>query len=137
MNYLKDIFLTEEERLLLSPKKSKVPLFWVWVLGVLFCWALFIPLVLAIRYNVLFENTEYAVTDRRILQKEGWLKVVCKQIKVEEIESVSMNKSFWSAINRYGSVIIKSTLGETVVYKNVKKPETVLKMINTVAPIEL
>ncbi|MCR4726187.1 MAG: PH domain-containing protein [Clostridia bacterium] len=137
MNYLQDIFLTEEEKLLFSPVKSKVPLFWAWFLGILFCWALFVPLVLAIRYHILFKNTEYAITEKRLLKKEGWLKVTCAQIKVEEIDSVSMSKSFWSAINKYGKVFIQSTDGEKLVFKNVKEPEKVLKAINTAAPIDL
>ncbi len=137
MNYLQDIFLTEDEQLLLSPKRSKVPLFWSWFAGILFCWALFIPLILAIRYHILFTNTEYAITDKRILKKEGWLKVVCQQFRVEETDNVSMKKTFWSAINKYGTIYIQGPEGEKIEFKNIKYPEKVLKMINTVVPIDL
>lgn len=130
MEYIKEKTLTSTETIILQPKKSKIPLFWRWVFGILFCWLLLIPLIKAIQYNIDFATTEFAVTDKKVVEKYGWMSVHCDEMRLEKIENVTINQTFFGRMFNYGNVCIQGANRNNITFSNVKDVNEVKKAIN-------
>ena len=130
MEYIKEKTLTSNETIILQPKKSKIPLFWRWVFGILFCWLLLIPLIKAIQYNINFATTEFAVTDKKVVEKYGWMSVHCDEMRLEKIENVTINQTFFGRMFNYGNVCIQGANRNNITFSNVKDVNEIKKAIN-------
>ncbi|MBO4540011.1 MAG: PH domain-containing protein, partial [Clostridia bacterium] len=109
---------------------SKIPLFWRWVFGILFCWLLLIPLIKAIQYNINFATTEFAVTNKEVVEKYGWASVHCDEMRLEKIENITINQSFMGRIFNYGNVHIQGANRNNINFTNVKDVNEIKKAIN-------
>jgi uncharacterized membrane protein YdbT with pleckstrin-like domain len=54
-------------------------------------------------------TTEFAVTDRRVILKWGWLNRRTAELAVESVESVQLNQSIWGRLFGYGRLIVTGT----------------------------
>jgi uncharacterized membrane protein YdbT with pleckstrin-like domain len=57
------------------------------------------------------KTSEYAVTNRRVLVKIGFLSVSSVEILLTKIESILVNQDLWGQIFNYGTIIVKGTGG--------------------------
>ena len=130
MNYIETNSLVSDEKIRYMPQKCKIPLFWHWVFGILFFWLLLIPLIKAIRYHIEFVTTEYAITDKKVIEKYGLLSVVCDEMKLEKIENVTISKTFWGNVFNYGDLHIQGANRNNVNFSGIKYPEEAKKMIH-------
>ena len=130
MNYIKEKALTNDEEIIMQPQKSKVPLFWSWFFGVVLCWLLFIPLIKAIKFNIAFSTTEYAVTNKKVIEKYGWMSVHCDEMRLDKIENVTINQSFWGRMCHYGNVCIQGANRNNINFTAVKDIDNIKKTIN-------
>lgn len=130
MAYIKEKTLTNGEEIIMQPQKSKIPLFWRWVFGILFCWLLLIPLFKAIQYNINFATTEFAVTNKKVVEKYGWTSVHCDEMRLEKIENVTINQTFFGRMFNYGNVCIQGANRNNITFSNVKDVNEIKKAIN-------
>ncbi|MBE7085999.1 MAG: hypothetical protein E7366_02480 [Clostridiales bacterium] len=86
----------------------------VWVLGVLFCWLLFVPLIIAIKETVIFANTELVLTNKRLIKKTGVFHSCAKDIPLTKIQSVHVDVDFWGKIFNVGIIYIDTPKGNFV-----------------------
>ena len=129
MGYIQDN-LGAGETILYSPQKSRISLFWHWVGGILFCWLLLIPTFYAIKYALEFKTKEYAVTNKRVVEKYGIIQVHCDEMRLSSIENVTLNKSFWGSIFNYGNLCIQGTNRNNVSFNGIVNPEKAREELN-------
>lgn len=66
-----------------------------WLRGILFFWILFIPTIRAIIDTVYFLFYELAITDKRIIGKEGIISTYVLDAPLNKIQNVSVVQPFW------------------------------------------
>ena len=130
MSYIKEKTLSNDEEIIMQPQKSKVPLFWKWFFGILFFWVLFIPLIKAIKFNIEFSTTEYAVTNKKVVEKYGWTSIHCDEMRLEKIENVTISQSFWGRMCHFGNVCIQGANRNNITFTAVKDIENIKKSID-------
>ncbi|MGQ0532059.1 MAG: PH domain-containing protein [Caulobacteraceae bacterium] len=97
-------------------QRGKWPtIFWVgaWaaliLLGIIIV-GVFIFLTMAIKMS----TTDFAVTNRRVILKRGWLNRHTQELAVESVEGVSLDQSLIARLFGYGRVIVTGT-GEAII----------------------
>lgn len=60
------------------------------------------------------KTTDFAVTDRRVILKRGWLNRRTHELAVESVEGVSLDQSLIARLFGYGRVIVTGT-GDAVI----------------------
>lgn len=68
-----------------------------------------IGVVLFIAAVIRMKTTEFAVTDRRVILKRGWLTRTTEELAVESIEAVHLDQSVWGRLFRYGRLVVTGT----------------------------
>lgn len=134
MGYIEKNVLSNGETIVFKPEKCKIPLFWAWVAGILFCWVLLIPTISAIKKTIEFKHIEFAVTNKKVIEKYGWLHTHCDEMLLSRVENVTVNKSFGGGLFHYGDVCIQGANRNNVNFRGVKDPEGVRRQINDVIP---
>jgi len=79
--------------------------FWDWVAVILAIIALF----LLVPYLFNWGTTEIAVTNRRIIFKQGFIRRSTMEMHMDKVESVDVDQSILGRIFNYGDVIVKGT----------------------------
>ena len=107
MSYIRES-LGPNERILLRGKWPVI--YWVgaWtaliVLGVIL-----VGVYLFLRAAITMWTTEFAVTDSRVVLKEGWLNVRTQELSAGSIEGVQLVQSIWGKLFGYGRIMVTGT----------------------------
>lgn len=101
-----------------------------WLRGILFFWILFIPTIRAIIDTVYFLFYELAVTDKRIIGKEGIISTYVLDAPLNKIQNVSVVQPFLGKIFNYGTVRIY-TAAKEFSYPGIKNPDNFKGIIMT------
>ena len=109
-NYVRRI-MRQNEKLVKQANRNKLFLLGAWIKGILFFWLLLIPTIKAIIKTVRFNNTELAITDKRIVGKTGVLNTDSLDAPLNKIQNVSVDQPFWGKIFNYGTVCISTASG--------------------------
>lgn len=75
---------------------------------------------------------EMIVTNKRVVSKEGWFKIVSQELKNKKIESVEIRQSFWGNTLGYGDIYFSGTGTSNVWFKCIANPFQVKKKIETI-----
>jgi uncharacterized membrane protein YdbT with pleckstrin-like domain len=67
-------------------------------------------------------TTDFAVTNRRVILKEGWLNRKTHELAVESVEGVSLDQSIWARIFGYGRVVVTGTGEAMIVFPPMAHP---------------
>lgn len=132
MSYIEENVLSDNEKIIFSPVLCYIQLFWKCVWGVLFCWLLLIPTIKGIVYAVRINHTEYAITNKKLIEKYGVFSVHCDEMGLNKIENVTLETSFFGRLFHYGTVVVQGTNRNNIYFRNVKDPENVKKQINNI-----
>lgn len=130
MSYLAKNVLLNNELVKVQPKKNPIFLIIKWIWGILGCWLLLIPTIKAIKATVKYCTTEYLVTDKRVLEKYGWISTHTDDMHLAKIENITVNYTFFGKIFNYADVIIQGTNHNNVNFSFVKDAEIIKKKIN-------
>lgn len=68
------------------------------------------------------KTTDFAVTNRRVILKEGWLNRRTHELAVESVESVSLDQSIWARLFGFGRVVVTGTGEATIVFPPMAHP---------------
>lgn len=84
-------------------------------------WAALIVLGIAIvgififvRAAIVMNTTDFAVTNKRVILKRGWLNRRTQELAVASVEGVTLEQSWWARLWNYGHVIVTGT-GDAVI----------------------
>ena len=132
MGYLEQNVLGKSEVVKIRPVKNSLSLTFRWIWGILGCWLLLIPTIQAIKATVKFKTTEFLVTDKRVMEKYGWLSTHTDEIQLGKIENITVTYSFWGKLLNYGTVNFQGANRNNVTFTWVKDAESIKKQINEI-----
>jgi uncharacterized membrane protein YdbT with pleckstrin-like domain len=75
-----------------------------------------------IRAAIHMSVTQFAVTDRRVVLKRGWLNVHTQELATETVEGVQVVQSIWGKLFGYGRVVITGTGDAQIVFPPMAHP---------------
>ena len=130
MAYLEKNVLGKGEVVKIRPVKNSLSLLFRWIWGVLGCWLLLIPTIQAISATVKFKTTEFLVTDKRVMEKYGWLSTHTDEMPLGKIENITVDYTFWGKILNYGTITFQGANHNNVKFTWVKDAESVKRKIN-------
>lgn len=84
--------------------------------------ALLITLAHIFSCYITYITSEYAVTDKRVLMKVGFIRRVSLEIFLNKIESIHVKQNILGRILRYGSIIISGTGGSKDPFNYIPNP---------------
>jgi hypothetical protein len=79
-----------------------------------------------------YVNTEYYITNKRLLVRRGILSDSITDITIDKLEGMVLVQDFWGSIFNYGSIRLSGTGGRQSCLSAVWKPFAVRRMIDTV-----
>ena len=127
--------LSTDEFLLISPK-----LHWInWVLPIAFIFFtfvlfrhitldphMFLPLlsfiIVSIYLFLSLFSIEMACTNKRVINKSGFIAIRTDELRIEKIQSIDVNQSIAGRLLRYGDLTFMGTGPARVRFKNIKHP---------------
>lgn len=132
MSYVEKNVLQDGESIIKVCEIYPFKLILAWIFGVLGCWLLFIPTIKAIKKTIEYRTTEYVITNKKVFEKYGLVNKHCDEMRLEKIENITVNTTFWGNIFGYGNVCIQGTNRNNIYFTDVKNPEEIRKTINNI-----
>ena len=106
--------LNRGEVIVEEAKKSIVVLLPDWILAVLFCWTLIVPIIVLIE-TFQFFNVELAFTNKRVIGKATSAKgddtTKTMDAPLNKIQSASVSQKLWGKVFKYGTVRVDTAAG--------------------------
>jgi uncharacterized membrane protein YdbT with pleckstrin-like domain len=75
-----------------------------------------------LRAVVIMNTTDFAVTNRRVILKRGWLNRRTQELAVESVEGVSLDQSIMQRLFGYGRVVVTGTGDAVIVFPPMADP---------------
>ena len=91
--------------------------------GLLFIYAI----GLAIQAAILLATTEFAVTNRRVIAKRGFIRRHTMEMLLQKVESVSVSQNILGRMLNFGTITITGTGGTQEGFRTIVEPLTVRK----------
>ncbi len=110
-NYVKQN-LGKNEAIVKIADRNPLSLVISWVLGILFCWLLFIPLIKAIIATIRFTHVELGITNKRLIGKTGVVNTQAMDCALNKIQNVSCTQKFWGKIFNYATIEVNTAAGK-------------------------
>lgn len=77
-----------------------------------FSWFIFLMAIyLGIKAYIMYQTSEYGITDKRIVMKTGWIQRRSIEIFLEKVEAIYVDQSITGRIFGFGTVMIVGTGG--------------------------
>lgn len=92
---------------------------WIQIAGV---GALAVAAIWAVPIVVRYLSTEFAVTNKRLIRKEGALRHSSRELHLSKLESVHVEQSLAGRVLGYGSMIVSGTGGLNHVFERIPHP---------------
>lgn len=120
--------LNLKETILKNAELHPIHLIMAWVWGVLGCFLLFIPTILAIKVTITYCTTELSITDKRVIGKVGFIKSASLDAPLNKIQSVNVSSGLWGKIFKYGNIEIMSG-GDRLIFNGIKDADGFKKFL--------
>ena len=78
--------------------------------------------VLAVTAFITVHNAEFAVTNRRVIMKTGWLNRRSLELLLTKIESIAVDQGFAGKLWGYGTIVLSGTGGSHEPFRNIADP---------------
>lgn len=102
----------------------------IWLIGSVFFFLYAIKLV--IQATVIILTTEFAITNRRVIAKSGFIRRHTVEILLSKIESVTLNQNILGRLLNFGNVTVTGTGGTRETFKVIAGPVAVRSKINQI-----
>jgi uncharacterized membrane protein YdbT with pleckstrin-like domain len=93
---------------------------------------LFYTLVVALQALIVMLTTEFAVTNRRVIAKTGFIRRHTLEMLLSKIESVAVHQNITGRLLNFGTVIVTGTGGTKEGFKAITAPLAVRQTINQI-----
>ncbi|HCQ8110909.1 TPA: PH domain-containing protein [Klebsiella pneumoniae] len=91
---------------------------------------LFLGLFMLLNVVVKVATTELALTNKRIIAKFGFIRRSTIELRLEKVESISINQGLLGRLLGYGTVVVKGTGGTGTPIPSIKKPLDFRRIVN-------
>ncbi|MCA9961240.1 MAG: PH domain-containing protein [Anaerolineales bacterium] len=101
--------------------------------GIFVCGAFFLFLMAvagAAQVGVNYFTTEFAVTNKRIIAKRGFLRRRSLEIQLSKVESISVKQPIMGRILNYGTIAVTGSGGTQETFPGIANPMEFRKQIN-------
>ena len=92
----------------------------------------FYSIILGFQALIIMFTTEFAVTNRRVIAKTGFIRRHTLEMLLPKIESVSVNQNILGRILNFGTVTVTGTGGTKESFRAIFEPLAVRKKINQI-----
>lgn len=89
--------------------------------------------VTAIPPFIALKTSEFAVTNRRVLIKVGWLRRRSLELLLQKIESISVNQSLTGRIFNFGTIGVRGTGGTHETFSRIRQPLIFRRQVEALA----
>ena len=89
-------------------------------------------IILAIEALILLLTTEFAVTNKRIIAKSGFIRIHTLEILLSKVESIDIRQSVLGRILNFGTVTVTGTGGTKQGFKAIAGPMVVRSKVNLI-----
>ena len=86
-------------------------------------------LFFVIKNLITYFTTEYGITNKRVISKQGLIRRDIEEINLSSIESINVNQSIIGRILNYGTIIISGRGTSKVIFKDIDNVVEVRKLI--------
>lgn len=103
--------------------------------GMLLCvsgFLLLYSILLGVQAAIVMLTTEFAVTNRRVIAKTGFIRRHTLEILLSKVESVSVNQNILGRLLNFGTVTVTGTGGTRESFRAIVDPIDVRKKINQI-----
>ncbi len=106
--------------------------FWLgaWA-ALIFLGIIVVGIFIFLRSVIIMSSTDFAVTDRRIILKRGWLNRRTQELAVESVEGVSLEQSLIARLFGYGRIVVTGTGDAVIVFPPMANPVEFRRAIET------
>ena len=91
-------------------------------------------LIFALSAWLRFRNTEYALTDRRVLIRVGWFNRRSSEILLNKVESIHIQQDPFGRKFGYGDIVVTGTGGSNEVITEMDKPFDFYRLLQEQLP---
>ena len=120
MRYI-DESLAEGETIIQRGKWPGIFWFGAWA-ALLLLGIVIVGILIFVRSAVVMNSTDFAVTNRRVILKRGWLNRHTQELAVESVEGVSLDQSLIARMFGYGRVVVTGTGDAVIVFPPMAHP---------------
>lgn len=100
----------------------RTTLHWIMFLGPALASLVLIGLPWLIAAWVKYRSSEFAVTDKRLIVKTGFIQRQTSEMLLQKVESISVDQSVMGRMLDFGTVTIRGTGGTPEVYARIRQP---------------
>ncbi len=79
---------------------------------------------------ITYFTTEFALTNKRVIAKTGWLRRRSVELLLQKVESVGVNQSILGRILGFGTIIVTGTGGTKEPFSNIAAPMELRNRVN-------
>ena len=84
------------------------------------------------RPTVVYCTTEYLVTDKNVMRKDGLFRTHTNQMPLNKIKNMDVKYTFWGKVFNYATITFSAGSNNVdIVFNCVKNAEKIKKMVNT------
>ena len=127
MSYV-DGVLGRGEEVIARAKVTKLVLVGAWIKGILLFWLLLIPTIKAIITTIAVNKTELSLTNQRLVGRKGIVARDIMDTKLDKVQTVSVNETFWGRIFKYANVSV-TTAGGTFYFLGIARANDFKKKV--------
>jgi uncharacterized membrane protein YdbT with pleckstrin-like domain len=105
----------------------------IYISGIIFCLTIFllpIGLLLLLFAFISMKTSEFAVTNKRVVLKTGFIARKAFDIQLDKIEGVIVNQGIIGRMFNYGSIVVRGTGGASQPFHNIADPFAFKRMID-------
>ena len=130
-----DTILVDGERVIHRARRSMWSRTGLIVLGVLLL-PLGIGVILIFWAWLSCKATELAITNKRIIAKSGIVRRATMEMRLDKIESITVEQGFWGRMLNFGSITIAGTGGDRTPIESITEPLAFQKYFMTATDVE-
>jgi uncharacterized membrane protein YdbT with pleckstrin-like domain len=92
--------------------------------------AVLFSIVIIFQILLIYSTTEFALTNRRIIAKKGFIRRHSLEIMLTKVESIKVAQSIDGRIFGFGTVTVVGSGGTQEFFKSIDRPMELRKMVN-------
>ncbi len=117
-----DEHIQKDEKILWIGSPEWIGYFWLFVLAIITIWTIIIPIILIILIYLSKSSTIYAITDKRLLGRQGIISENFKSLTFEHITSIRVEKGILGKIFDFGDIVMYTSGINSMFWRYVKNP---------------